>query len=193
MNAGMSVDPSNSAATVMRGRFARFDTRALVGSVFLGIVFVLVQQVAHRIDALINPASVIVGGITWAAFTGLVVLLFRQPAGFITGEVAAFMALATGLSPLAPFFLAANGLGSLAYSLASWKLTMDRWSHHLAAQVCANIVGNVCVAVGLRVLLHLPYEVILVAASITTLAGVIGGALLTRWLHGHILRSGVLS
>ena len=83
--------------------FVRLDTKALVGAALLGIVFVLVQQIAHRIDALINPASVIIGGITWATFTGLVALLFRQPAGVITGEVQAFVALATGLSPLAPF------------------------------------------------------------------------------------------
>jgi hypothetical protein len=98
------------------------NTKSLVGAVLLGLVFVLVQQIAHRIGALINPASVIIGGVTWATFTGLVVLLYRQPAGIITAEVAAFTGLATGLSILAPFFILANGAGSIVYSLVSWKL-----------------------------------------------------------------------
>ena len=172
--------------------FSRADTRAFVGAVLLGLVFVLVQQVAHRIDAVINPACVIVGGVTWATMTALVVLIFRQPAGIITGEVAAFVALATGLSPLAVFFIPANGLGSLAYSLVAWKLTMKKWSHHFLAQATTNIVGNLCVAVGLKVILNLPLSVILVAASITTAAGIIGGTILTKLIHANILKSGVV-
>jgi hypothetical protein len=177
--------------TAEKRRFLRIDTRSLVGAVLLGLVFVLVQQIAHRIDGMINPACVIVGGVTWATFTGLVVLLYEQPAGIITGEVSALTALATGLSPLAPFFIPANGLGSLAYSLVAWKLSMKRWSHHFLAQLATNVVGNICVAVGLKLLLDLPTGVILVAAGITTTAGIIGGTILTKLLYENILRSGV--
>ncbi|MTI55917.1 hypothetical protein [Geosporobacter ferrireducens] len=176
----------------MSKKITRFDTKALVGAVLLGVVFVLVQQIAHRIDAVINPASVIVGGVTWATFTGLVVLLFRQPAGIITAEIQAFIALATGLSPLAPFFIPANGLGSLAYSLVSWKLSMDKWSHHLLAQIVTNVLGNICVSIGLYVILKLPIPVIIVASGITTLAGVVGGTILTKVIYDNIVKSGVL-
>ncbi len=189
----MSQVIANQEASVVTKKFSRFDTKALVGAVFLGVVFVLVQQIAHRIDAVINPASVIVGGITWATFTGLVVLLFRQPAGVITGEVQAFIAVATGLSPLALFFIPANGLGSLAYSLVSWKLSMDKWSHHLLAQIVTNIVGNICVAIGLHVILKLPIAIILVASSITTIAGIIGGTILTKIIFDNVVKSGVLN
>ena len=185
---------SPTASSVALGTvrpFVRNDSRALVGAVLLGVVFVLVQQIAHRIDALISPASVIIGGVTWATFTGLVVLLYRQPAGVITGEVSALVALATGLSPLAPFFIPANGLGSLAYSLVAWRLPMDRWSHHLLAQVAANLTGNACVAVGLAVILNLPLPVILVASGITTLAGIVGGTVLTRAVHANLVKAGV--
>ncbi len=177
---------------VQSKEFIRVDTRALVGAVLLGVVFVLVQQIAHRIDAVINPASVIVGGVTWATFTGLVVLLFRQPAGIITAEVQAFVALASGLSPLAPFFIPANGLGSLAYSLISCKLSMDKWSHHLLAQTVTNIVGNICVGIGLYVILKLPIPVILVASGMTTVAGIIGGTIFTKIIYDNVVKSGVL-
>jgi hypothetical protein len=167
------------------------STKSLVGAVLLGLVFVLVQQIAHRIDALINPASVIIGGVTWATFTGLVVLLYRQPAGLITAEVAAFTALATGLSVLAPFFILANGAGSIAYSLVAWKLSMKTWGQHFLAQLATNLIGNLFVAIGLRVLLHLPTGVILIAAGITTAAGVIGGTILTKKIYESIDRAGL--
>ena len=186
----------STATAMMRSstkrRFTRVDTKSLVGAVLLGVVFVLVQQIAHRIDAMINPACVVVGGITWATMTALVVLCYRQPAGIITAEVAAFTALATGLSPLALFFVPANGLGSLAYSLVAWRLPMTKWGHHVAAQVLTNAVGNFCVAVGLKVVLNLPVQVILVAAGITTAAGIIGGTIFTRIIYENVLKSGVL-
>ncbi|ATW28784.1 hypothetical protein DCMF_20895 [Candidatus Formimonas warabiya] len=173
-------------------KFGRMDTKALVGAVFLGIVFVLVQQVAHRIDAMINPSCVIIGGVTWAIFTGLVVLLFKQPAGLITSEVQALVAVASGLSPLAPFFIPANGLASLGYSLVAWKLSMDKWSHHLLAQIVSNILGNICVGIGLSVILHLPMPVILIASGITTLAGIIGGTVFTKIIYDNVKKSGVI-
>lgn len=186
---------SQSAVNIEDARkknFIRVDTKALVGAVLLGIVFVLVQQIAHRIDAMLNPASVLIGGVTWATFTGLVVLLFRQPAGIITAEVQALIALATGLSPLAPFFIPANGLASLTYSFVSWKLPMDKWLHHFLAQVPTNIIGNICVAIGLKVILHLPLPVILFASGITTLAGIIGGTIFSKIIYDNIKKSGVI-
>lgn len=185
------MQPSTAAVSNRAAGSTRLDTKTLVGAVLLGLLFVLVQQIAHRIDALISPAAVIVGGVTWATFTGLVVLLYRQPAGIITGEVAALVAMASGLSVLAPFFIPANGLGSLAYWLASRRLSMRRWWHHLWAQVACNVVGNACVALGLHYLLHLPPKVILMAAAVTTLAGIAGGTILTRLLHRAVLRAGL--
>jgi len=185
---------SNPDTSAMVNRQSLFivNTKSLVGAVLLGLVFVLVQQIAHRIDALINPACVIIGGVTWATFTGLVVLLYRQPAGLITAEVAAFAALATGLSVLAPFFLLANGAGSLMYSLVSWKCSMKTWGHHFLAQLATNLIGNFFVALGLRALLHLPFGVILIAAGITTTAGVIGGTILTKKIYENIARAGLI-
>ena len=191
MNKTTSISFTGSGKYQMGKSFMRFDTKALVGSALLGVVFVLVQQIAHRIDAMINPASVIVGGVTWATFTALVVLLFRQPAGIITGQVSAMVALATGLSPLALFFIPANGLGSIVYSLVSWKLDMDSWFQHFFAQLLTNAIGNACVGVGLKVILDLPLQVILVACFITTAAGTIGGTILTKLIHSNLLSSGL--
>ena len=185
---------SNSSITQQSGskRKTRFDTRALVGAVILGIVFVLVQQVAHRIDAMINPANTIIGGITWAMFTGLTVLLFKQPAGLITVEVQALVAVASGLSPLSVFFIPANGVASIGYTLVTWKCSMEKWSHHLLAQIVSNVLGNIVVGIGLYVVLALPIPVILISSTITTIVGVIGGTVLTKKVYDSIRRSGIL-
>lgn len=74
MNKTASTHFEKLQSSQVYSNFVRLDTKALVGSALLGIVFVfvLVQQFAHRIDALINPACVIIGGMTWATFTGQV-------------------------------------------------------------------------------------------------------------------------
>jgi hypothetical protein len=173
------------------GAFWRTDTRALMGAIFMGLTFVLSQQVAHRIDGVLWPTLVIMGGISWATFTGLAVLLFRQPAALIMGGVQALIAVGTGLSPLAPFFIPANASGALVYSLVSARLSMERWSHHLIAQLATNLAGNLWVALGLYVILDLPVPVILVSSTITATAGTIGSSILTRRLHRSVVRSGL--
>lgn len=169
----------------------RTDTKALVGAVVLGVAFVLVQQIAHRIDNVLWPTLIIIGGITWATFTGLITLIFRQPAGIIMGETQALIAVASGLSPVAVFFIPANGLGSLAYSLVAWKLSMEKWSHHFLAQCLTNIVGNLCVAVGLYTILQLPLPVVIVSSAITATAGIIGSTILTKLVFDALRRAGL--
>ncbi len=170
----------------------RTDTKALVGAVVLGVAFVLVQQVSQRIDAAVWPTLIIFGGITWATFTGLITLIFGQPAGVIMGETQALIAIATGLSPLALFFIPANGLGSLAYSLVARGLTMEKWSHHLAAQILCNVVGNLCVCIGLLTILHLPLLVAVISSSITAAASIAGSTILTKLLADALRKSGLI-
>lgn len=172
--------------------FWRTDTKALVGAIVMGIAFVLVQQIAHRLDSLIWPTLIIIGGITWATFTGLITLIFRQPAGLIMGETQALIAVASGLSPVAAFFIPANGLGSLTYSLVAQRLSMEKWSHHFIAQLMTNVVGNICVGIGLYTILKLPLPVILISSSITSAAGTVGATILTKKLMGTLQKAGLI-
>lgn len=174
-------------------KFWRMDTKALVGGVLLGIVFMLTQQIAHRIDSLFSPAVMIMGGITWATFTALGVLIFGQPSGIIVGETQALVANASALSPVALFFFLANGLASLAYSLVSHRLSMDRWSHHLLTQLVSNVVGNICVLMGLVTILKLPLAAALISSAITCTAGIIGATVLTRIVYDNIKRSRLIN
>src|SRR3989304_10509943 len=87
--------------------FWRFDVKAIVGGVIMGIVIVLVQQVTERIDTVLTGgAFLVLGGTTFGTLIAIASLFFRQPGGLIAGEIQAFVAVATALTPLAPTFIA---------------------------------------------------------------------------------------
>ena len=175
-----------------QGQLWRTDTKSLVGGVVMGVAFMLIQQISGRLDLVLSPALFLVSGITWATFTGVISMVFKQPAGIIMGETQGMFAVATGLSPVALFFLPANGLGSLAFSLVAWKLTMDKWSHYFLAQVVTNIVGNFCVGAGLFLVLKLPLNVVLISSGITAGVSTIGGTILTKLIVDGLRKSGLV-
>lgn len=189
----MNTNPQQLAPNLTESTiFWRTDTRALVGAVLLGIVSMLLQQISIRLDAVIWPPLIILGGIAWATLTGLITLIFRQPAGMIMGGTQAVIAVATGLSPVALFFIPTNLLTSLIYSAIAQKLSMEKWSHHLFAQSVINIFGNIIVGFGLYTILKLPVEVVIVSSAVTAAAGIVGATILTKLLFKSLRRAGLI-
>ena len=173
--------------------FWRFDLKAIVGGVFLGLVMALLVGLGDRADtALTGGAFPVFGGVSWATMMGISTLLCGQPGGMIAGLIQGFVDVATGASPLAPIFPIVNAVGSLAYFLVARRLPMNRWSHHFLAQVVGNLAGDALVAVGLYYILSLPVSVILVSTGITAVASILGGTILTRLVTEAAARSGVL-
>jgi hypothetical protein len=171
----------------------RFDTKAIVGGVLLGIVMVLLVGISDKADASITGgAFLIFGGITWATVMGVSTLLCRQPGGMIAGLMEGVVAIMMGVSPLAPTFPIVNAAGSLAYSLVASKLPMTGYGHHLLAQIAANLVGNALISVGLFYILSLPVPIILLSSGVTALAGTIIGTILTKIIADSVNRAGVL-
>ncbi len=167
------------------------DTKSMVGAVIMGIAFILVEMLTSRIDAMLWNPLIIIDGITWATFTGLMTLIFRQPGGIIMAEIQALSAIATG-NPLGLFFIPANGAGSLVYTLFAWKLSMEKWSHHFVAQLFTNFVGNAFVAFGLINILKVPVSVAIVSSIITASAGTVGATITTKMLYNSLRRSGIV-
>ena len=176
----------------MNKKLFRTDTKALVGSVIIGIVFLIMEQVTGRIDGILDPTLLLLNGSCWAFFTGLIVLMYKQPAGIIAGLVEAIVAMATGYSALAFFFLFANVIGSIAYSLIAGNLTMEELSHHILAQLGCNVTGNLCVMVGLIYAFHLDWKIALLSSSITTLVATIVAGILTKSVYGALQKSALL-
>ncbi len=176
----------------MKDKLFRTDTKALVGAVILGIVFLIMMQVTGRIDGILDPTLLLFNGTCWSFFTGLIILMYRQPAGIISGLLEAVVAMATAYSPLAFFFLFANTIGSIAYSLVAAKLSMEKLSHHMLAQIASNVTGNFCVMLGLILVVHLDWKVALVTSSITTLVATIVAGILTKSVYSALQKSSLL-
>ncbi|HWQ43113.1 MAG TPA: hypothetical protein VN456_13905 [Desulfosporosinus sp.] len=176
----------------MNEKLFRTDTKALVGSVIIGIVMLIMMQVTGRIDAILDPTLLLLNGTCWAFFTGLIVLMYRQPAGIIAGIVEAVVAMATGYSPLAFFFLFANIIGSIVYSLISIRFSMEKLSHHILAMLGCAVSGNLCVMVGLIYAFHLDWKIALLTSTITTCVGTIVAGILTKSVYGALKKSSLL-
>lgn len=187
----MSVETANIQTTAKKSLW-RVDTRSMVSAVILGIAFILVELLTWRIDAMLWNPLIIVDGITWATFTGLITLIFRQPGSLIMTEIQAVSAIANG-NPLGLFFIPANGVGSLVYTLFVWKLSMEKWSHHFIAQLFTNVLGNAIVALGLISVLKLPVGVAITSSAITAAAGTVGATILTKVLYDSLRKSGLVN
>lgn len=172
--------------------FWRFDLKAIVGGVFLGLVMALLVGLGDRADTAVSGGAFpVFGGVSWATMMGISTLLLGQPGGIIAGLIQGFVDVATGASPLAPIFPVVNAAGSLAFFLVARGLPMNRWTHHFLGQVVGNLVGDTLVALGLYYILGLPVDVILVSSGVTAVASIIGGTILTRIVVDAVAKSGV--
>jgi len=177
----------------MNEKLFRTDTKALVGSVIVGIVFLIMMQVTGRIDGILDPTLLLFNGTCWAFFTGLIVLMYKQPAGIISGLLEAIVAMATAYSPLAFFFIFANTIGSITYSFIAQKFSMKKLSHHILAQLGCTVTGNFCVMLGLIYVIHLDWKAALISASITTLVSTIIAGILTKSVYSALQKSSLLN
>lgn len=185
-------EQSTQYARPLSQPFWRTDSKALVGAVIMGIAFVLVQQLTERVDAILDPSLQLLNCITWASFTGLITLIYRQPAGLITGEIEALFAIFTGTIPLAPMYIFANGFASLAYSIAARFFAMDRWRHHFIAMAVCNVVGNIFIGIGLVLILNMRILVAIGAVAITTVVGTIFATIIVKNLSEVVKKSGLI-
>jgi hypothetical protein len=173
--------------------FFRTDTKALVGSVILGIVFVIACQATGFIDNLLPTGKAgmyLINGTCWAFFTGIIALLYRQPAGLIAGEVEAIISI--WYSPLWLAFVFANAVGSLGVSLVAKRYSMEKWSHHILAQFFCNVLGNAVVFVGLIMIFNLPVKVALVETLIVIAVCWPCSTVLTKLAYDGLSKSGLV-
>lgn len=177
----------------MNNKFFRTDTKALVGSILLGIVFVIACQATGFIDNLLPTGKAgmyLINGTVWASFTALIVLLYKQPAGIIAGEVEALISI--WYSPLWIVFVFANAIGSLAVSFVAAKCSMEKWWHHILAMFFCNVLGNIVVGVGLVKVYQLPINVAIIETLIIIAVCWPFSTVLTKLTYDSIKKSGLI-
>ena len=176
----------------MKSNVFRTDTKALVGSVILGIVFVIACQVTGQIDNLFpwgKAGMFLINGTVWAFFTGLITLLYKQPAGIIAGEVEAIISI--WYSPLWLAFVFANAIGSIAVSLVAAKCSMEKWWHHIVAQFFVNFLGNCIICVGLVQIYNLPVNVAIIESLIIIAVCWPFSTIFTKLVYDKVKKSGL--
>lgn len=169
--------------------FIKTDTKSLVGSVIMGIVFLIMMQVTGRIDGILDPSFLLLNGCCFVFFTGLIFLMYRQPAGIIAGLVEALVAMATGYSPLAVVFLVANVVGSVVYSLIAVRLPMEKYRHHIGVECACAFSANAVIALGLIFIMELPVPVAIFCQVINSLFGTFVGGVLTKKVYDAVRKS----
>lgn len=171
----------------------RTDTKALIGSVLLGIVFIIACQATGFIDNLLPWGKVgmyLLNGTVWSFFTAIITLLYKQPAGIIAGEIEAV--LSVFFSPLWLCFIFANAIGSFCVSLLATKLSMTKWLHHFICQFAVNLIGNTVVCVGLIKIYGLPLSVAVTEAVIITAVCTVLGTVIEKTVYASVKKSGLM-
>lgn len=177
----------------VRGQLWRWDLKAIVGSVILGVVMTVLAAFAERIDtALTGGAFVVLGAINFYTIAALSTLLFRLPGGLITGQVNALIAVATGTSPMAPWFIPTNAVFPIVYILAARRMRMESWADHLVASALGVWISMLVILYGLLVTIQLPLNIALTSYVVTSIAGTAGATVLTKLIADAVDRSRVL-
>lgn len=169
------------------------DTKSLIGSVVMGIVFVLACQITGQIDNLMpwgKMGMYLINGTVWAFFTGLLTMIYKQPGGLIAAEVEAVISVL--YSPLWIAFIFANGVASIWVSLVASKRDMTKWSHHILAQGGVCILGNLIVAIGLVLILGVPVNVAIVETLILIAVNWTFSTIATKFAYDAIMKSGLI-
>ena len=178
--------------TTKENSLFRTDTKALVGSVILGIVFVIACQATGFIDNMMpwgKAGMYLINGSVWAFFTGIIALLYKQPAGIIAGEVQAVISI--WFSPLWLCFIFANAIGSIVMSVVSSKLSMEKWWHHIVSQFFINFFGNCVICVGLVKIYNLPVKVAIIESLIIVVVTWIVATILQKLVYQALCKSGL--
>lgn len=184
---------ADSYLASVRGQLWRWDLKSIVGSVLLGVVMTVLAAFAERIDtALTGGAFVVLGAINFYTISALATLLFRLPGGLITGEVNALIAVATGTSPMAPWFIPTNAVFPIVYVWAAKRMRMESWTDHLVASALGVWISMLVILVGLLVTIKLPLSIALTSYVVTSIAGTVGATILTKIIADAVDRSRVL-
>jgi hypothetical protein len=171
----------------------RFDAKALVAGVVLGVVMTIINAgILERVDtALTGGTWFPLAGGTHSTLSVLSGLFFRLPAGWITGETNALFAVITGSTPVAWAFLINNAIYPIIVVLVSRVLSMRKWYHYVVLLAPAILVGYSPMIPATHSVFSLPWGVALKFQLLTDGAALVIAAVLAYLIAQAIARSRV--
>lgn len=191
--AASSPGMQTSYLASVQGQLWRWDLKSIVGGVLFGVLMTVLAQIMERLDtALTGGAFVVLGGVNFYTIAALSTLLFRLPGGLITGLTNALIAITTGTSPMAPWFVPTNAAFAIIYALVIWRLRMDQWRDYLIAAIVGVWLSMLIIMWGLLVTIKLPMGVAFTSYVVTSIAGTVGATVLTMIIAKAVDKSRVL-
>ena len=162
----------------------RTDTRAIVSSLMLSLAMIVILRIAEPIDTIVTGGLFPVSGRV-VAFTmvGLGTWMFGGVGGLIVAEINPPIAVATGSSPIAPFFFITNALIMVAAAIVGARVpNIMSWKAIFAFTALASIF-LVLIYIPLHLFyFRLPVERMLSLYAVQTAASIPLPALLLRAL-----------
>lgn len=138
----------------------RTDTKGLVGSLMLSLAMIALLQFGERLDTLFFGGLFPVAGRVMAfTLIGLGTVMYGVVGGLIVADINPFIAIATGTSPQAPYWIFTNAL----HMFAAW-IVFTRFKNVISWKACItfSIVATVLIVASdlpvLGVIFQLPVE-----------------------------------
>ena len=98
----------------------RVDTKGIVSSVLISLAMIGMMQFGERLDVMLFGGLFPVSGrVISITLIGFGTLMYGLIPGLIVAEINPFIGIATGSSPIAPFFLITNGIQACAALIAN--------------------------------------------------------------------------
>ena len=170
----------------------RTDTRSIVSALMLSLVMIVILRIAEPIDTIVTGGLFPVSGrVISFTMIGLGTWMYGAVGGLIVAEINPFVGVATGSSPIAPFFLLTNALQVLAAVVVAPRFrNIMTWQAILAYTVLSSVL-LVLVYIPLHLFyFQLPVERMLSLYAIQTAASVPLPAILLKALLGVVKSAG---
>lgn len=179
-------------------RFTPFprDTRSIITCVFLGLCMAVVLQITERLDlALTGGAVPIVSAVVVCAIWVPSAAFYGFTGALITAWINPIISNLTASQPMAPFLFLTNAAHTLPVALMVWLMKpkgrgLRLWEVILIGQI-GGVGDALMFGVGNRVILHLPWDFIVVQILIVQPCYLLG-SLITYGIMRRLLKTGLI-
>ncbi|OHZ01625.1 hypothetical protein [Salinicola sp. MIT1003] len=173
------------------------DTKTIITCVFLGLCMAVVLQITERLDlALTGGAVPIVSAIVVCAIWVPSATFFGLTGALITAWINPIISNLTASQPMAPFLFLTNISHTVPIAILVWLMKskhrgLKLWEVILIGQV-GGIFDAMMFGVGNRVILHLPWDFIVIQILIVQPCYLLG-SFITYGIMKRLLKTGLVS
>lgn len=172
------------------------DTRTIITCVFLGLTMAVILQITERIDLALTGGSIpIVSAIVVCAIWVPSAAFYGLTGALITAWINPIISNLTASQPMAPFLFLTNAAHTIPVALLVWLIKsqgkgLNLWQLILIGQV-GGFFDSVMFGIGNRIILHLPWDFIMVQILIVQPCFLVG-SIITYGIMRRLVNTGLV-